>query len=38
VDQGKAVITNSFLLAGTSEDDKQFIDEPVEIAISQSGA
>jgi proteasome lid subunit RPN8/RPN11 len=38
VDQGKAVITNSFLLAGASEDDKQFIDEPVEIAISQSGA
>jgi proteasome lid subunit RPN8/RPN11 len=34
VEQGKAVITNSFRLAGTGEDDKQFIDEPVEIEIA----
>src|ERR1700722_13786606 len=30
---GKAAVTNSFLLKGTSEEDKQFIDEAVEIAI-----
>jgi proteasome lid subunit RPN8/RPN11 len=33
---GKAAITNSFLLTGTGEDDKQFIDEA--IAIEMSGA
>ena len=38
VEKGKAAITNSFLLTGTSEEDKKFIDEPVEIAVSQSGA
>lgn len=37
VEQGKAAITNSFLLTGRSEEDKQFIDEPVEIEMSQSG-
>jgi proteasome lid subunit RPN8/RPN11 len=30
---GKAAITNSFLLNGTSEEDKQFIDEPIEIEV-----
>ena len=30
---GKAAITNSFLLTGTSEEDKQFIDEPIEIEV-----
>jgi len=34
VDQGKAVITNSFLLTGTDEEDKKFLDEPVEIEVS----
>jgi len=34
VDQGKTVITNSFLLTGSSEEDKKFLDEPVEIEIS----
>jgi proteasome lid subunit RPN8/RPN11 len=29
--QGKADETNSFLLAGTTEDDKQFVDEVIEI-------
>ena len=32
---GKATITNSFLLTGTSEDDKKFNDEPIEIDIKQ---
>ena len=32
---GKATITNSFLLTGTGEDDKQFNDEPVEIEMKQ---
>jgi proteasome lid subunit RPN8/RPN11 len=31
VDLGKAVTTNSFVLAGTSEDDKQFRPEPVQV-------
>lgn len=34
VEKGKAVLTNSFLLQGTSEDDKQFLDESIEIMIS----
>ena len=32
---GKAAITNSFFLSGTSEEDKQFLDEPIEIEIEQ---
>ncbi|MDE3105480.1 MAG: M67 family metallopeptidase [Acidobacteriota bacterium] len=31
VEKGKAAITNSFLLLGTSEEDKQFQDESIEI-------
>ncbi len=31
VDKRKASITNSFALAGTDENDKQFISEPIEI-------
>ena len=31
VEKGKAVLTNSFLLTGTSEDDKKFEDEAVEV-------
>jgi proteasome lid subunit RPN8/RPN11 len=34
VEQGKAVTTNSFLLAGTEEDNKRFEDEPIEIDIA----
>jgi proteasome lid subunit RPN8/RPN11 len=34
VEKGSAKITNSFLLTGTGEDDKHFIDEPVEIEMS----
>ena len=33
VAQGKADITNSFLLTGSGEDSKQFIDESVEIDV-----
>ncbi len=29
--QGKAEVTNAFLLRGTGEDDKQFEDQPIEI-------
>jgi proteasome lid subunit RPN8/RPN11 len=36
VNHGKADVTNSFLLTGTGEDDKQFIDEPVEIEMAPS--
>lgn len=35
VEQGKAAVTNSFLLTGTGEEDKQFIDEPIEIEVKQ---
>lgn len=38
VAQGKADVTNSFLLTGSGEDDKQFIDEPIEIEVKQAGA
>ena len=33
---GKADLTNSFLLEGTSEEDKRFTDEPIEILMSVS--
>ena len=33
IDQGKAADTNSFLLTGTSEEDKNFLDEPIEIEV-----
>jgi len=35
VDQGNAAITNSFLLTGTDEEDKKFLDETVEIAVNE---
>jgi len=38
VEQGKAVLTNSFLLTGTSEEDKKFEDEAIEIAIAEAQA
>jgi proteasome lid subunit RPN8/RPN11 len=31
VAQGKATVTNSFLLAGTTEEDKRFEDEEIEV-------
>ena len=38
VEQGKAAITNSFLLTGTSEEDKKFEDEAIEIDNRRSAA
>jgi len=34
VEHGKAVLTNSFLLSGTGEDDKKFEDEAIQIDIA----
>jgi proteasome lid subunit RPN8/RPN11 len=34
VEKGSAAITNSFLLTGTSEDDKRFEDEGIEIEVA----
>jgi proteasome lid subunit RPN8/RPN11 len=34
VEQGKAVLTNSFLLSGAGEDDKKFDDEAIQIDIA----
>lgn len=36
VNVGKADVSNSFLLTGTGEEDKQFIDEPIEIEIKHT--
>ena len=38
VEQGKAAITNSFLFTGTTEDDKKFEDEAIEISIETAQA
>jgi proteasome lid subunit RPN8/RPN11 len=38
VEQGKAALTNSFLLSGTGEDNKQFEDEAIQIDIASSVA
>ncbi len=35
---GKAATTNSFRLTGTGEDDKQFLDEPIEIVMAAKAA
>jgi proteasome lid subunit RPN8/RPN11 len=35
VEKGKAVLTNSFLLTGTGEEDKAFHDESIEIMIAE---
>ena len=37
VEKGSAVLTNSFLLTGTSEDDKGFEDEGIQIDIAAKG-
>jgi proteasome lid subunit RPN8/RPN11 len=34
VEQGKAKVTNSFLLSGTEEDNKQFQDQSIEIHMA----
>ncbi len=34
VEKGSAAITNSFLLTGTSEEDKRFEDEAIEIIVA----
>jgi len=36
VEQGKAAVTNSFRLTGTSEDDKSFADEAIEISVQSA--
>jgi proteasome lid subunit RPN8/RPN11 len=36
INQGKADVTNSFLLTGSGEEDKQFIDEPIEIDMKHT--
>jgi proteasome lid subunit RPN8/RPN11 len=36
VAQGKAKISNSFLLTGSNEEDKKFLDEPIEIEVSNA--
>ncbi len=33
IEGGKAAVTNSFRLQGTSEDDKSFVDEAIEISV-----
>ena len=38
VAEGKADITNSFLLRGASEEDKAFEDEPIEIIITEAAS
>src|ERR1700733_9218902 len=38
VEQGKAALTNSFLLSGTGEDNKQFVDEAIQIDIASTVA
>src|SRR5271154_1948665 len=38
IEQGKAAITNSFLLSGTGEEDKKFDDEPIQIDIAHNVA
>jgi len=38
VEKGKAVLTNSFLLTGTAEDNKKFEDESIEIEIAEAAA
>ena len=38
VEQGKAAITNSFLLTGATEDDKRFEDQAIEISVETAQA
>lgn len=36
VEQGKAAVTNSFFLSGTSEEEKSFEDEAIEISLQDA--
>ena len=38
IDKGKATLTNSFLLTGTSEEDKKFLDEQVDVLAGEAGS
>jgi proteasome lid subunit RPN8/RPN11 len=38
IDKGKATVTNSFLLTGTSEEDKKFVDEQVDVVAGEAGS
>jgi proteasome lid subunit RPN8/RPN11 len=38
IEHGKAALTNSFLLSGTSEDDKKFVDQAIQIDIASTVA
>src|SRR6202035_1672099 len=38
VEKGKATVTNSFLLGGTSEENKAFVDEVIEVATTEAVA
>ncbi|MGH9579980.1 MAG: Mov34/MPN/PAD-1 family protein [Terriglobales bacterium] len=38
VEAGRAAATNSFALAGTAEEEKQFVDEPLEVVATPSPA
>jgi proteasome lid subunit RPN8/RPN11 len=38
VEQGKAAVTNSFLLTGTTEEDKKFEDQGIEIDVAQANS
>jgi proteasome lid subunit RPN8/RPN11 len=38
IEQGKAALTNSFLLSGTGEDDKKFVDQAIQIDIASTVA
>ncbi len=35
VEKGRAAMTNSFALAGTSEEDKRFVDEEIEVVTAE---
>jgi proteasome lid subunit RPN8/RPN11 len=36
IEQGRATVTNSFLLAGTREDDKRFLDESIRVVAAEA--
>ena len=36
VERGRATVTNSFLLAGTQEEDKRFVDEPIRVLAAEA--
>ena len=38
VEHGKATLSNSFLLTGTGEEDKKFVDEQVQVVAGEAGS